>query len=668
MYSSDADDLEITIHDVDLESYLKELSSFGAGMPATDMIGANGPAPAAQEAQAEGIQRTLADVLEYARDAEEPVEVVLDVGDLPFPELPRWSTIDGESRKRVVADRKAAIERGQENLKRFLDELGARTTKPTGLLNHLHAWIPPEAVPEVADHPDVRAIYPAWQSLSPLYDLEELREATFLSEYWDQDKKGERASRTCEPAEGYDDIKIAVIEPSIAAMFFPNGIDRSHPGWADCEFGVCESRIRSVFNCSLTATDAESCRPWAGEPQEFSNHGTWVSSIAAGDLTQGQDPNTTDPYERRTRTGVAPEASILYLTANSTGFLSAAIASAFLLGADVINLSLGVAECSHDLKTDCGGLNQVIRTVTEGGALIVAAAGNEQTPTGRCRPGSDCSVCYPAIRPSVVAVGNVETARGLDYDLADIAETSSRGTVTVGIGGRYSALFPEGVAIPVVSIAAPGNLCSYFSEEGTYDEIGRSGTSFAAPVIAAGAGLVREEFGPAVRDARMLKSHILAMGDGTDAETPSRGVAVGMSSTWGAGRVKFHSFESMESPKGIAHRSFHLRENERAILTAADTKGERFDPRVTQWKMGMYIDASDLSGIPYVLISYHDTCNGRRIIAADLEAGLERHAVLESPAVNQACLEIRVYGYSVPEGGVEVFVTDYYHSGDPAQH
>ena len=550
-------------------------------------------------------------------------------------------------------------------MKEFLKELGARTAKPVGLVNQLHAWIPPEAIPEVAAHREVKAIYPAWQSVDALYDLEELREATFLSEYWKQDKKGETGSRTCEPARGYDDIKIAVIEPWVAFVAFPNGLDTSHPGWEDCGGGRCESRIRAIMGCAPTEDDADPCRPWAGVPKALSNHGTWVASIVAGDLTQGQDPNTSDLDQCRCRTGIAPESSLLYLTAGSTGSVGSAIALAFVLGADVINLSVAATDCSGSPFTDCGGINQIIRAVTEGGALVVAAAGNSNP---QCAPSNDCTVCYPAFHPSVVAVGNVETPRGLDYDLADIAKSSSRGLMTVGVGGRYSTLFPNGLAIPVVSIAAPGNLCSYFSTEGRYNEEGASGTSFAAPVVSAAAGLIREEFGPEVRDARMLKSHVLAMGDGTDGERPRPGVIEGMSSTWGAGRAKFHDFELMTSPKGIAHRSFRIHEDELAILTAADTGGERFDPAVTQWKMGMYIDAPDLRAIPYLLITYWDTCNGRTMIAADLHAALDRHAILESPAVNQACLEVRVYGFSVPAGGVDVFVTDYYHSGDPAQH
>lgn len=662
LYGQDERDFNMRIERVPIESYLAELSDSGHALPAPPTTSRK---DMSQAIELDEVQRMRAAVVEYALDAEEPVEVVLDLGAIPFPELGELSTMEPEARARILADRQAIVERAQAGVKELLENLGARTVKPIGLVNHIHAWIPPEAVPEVADHPDVKAVYPAWQSVEALYDLEELRNQTFLAEYWERGTKGESGSRICEPAQGYDDVKIAVIEPWIAFALFPNGLDTSHPGWEDCGSGRCESRIRAIIDCSPREDDAEACRPWTGIPEAASNHGTWVASIAAGDLTQGQDPQTSDVYACRCRTGVAPESSLLYLTAASTGSIGAAISSAFLLGADVINLSVAVAECSGSAFTNCGGINQVIQAVTEGGALVVAAAGNGNP---QCAPSSDSNVCYPAFHPSALAVGNVETPPGLTYELADIAESSSRGSLRVGVGGRYSAFFPNGVAIPAVAIAVPGNLSFYFDAHAGYNQVGASGTSFAAPVVSAAAGLIREEFGPEVRDARILRSHVLAMGDGTGGETPRLGVTVGASSTWGAGRAKFHVFDALKSPKGIAHRTFRIHEDELVILTAADTNGQRLDPSVTQWKMGMHIEAEHLSAIPYLVITYWDACNGGNMIAADLQPALDRHAIVEGPAINQVCLEVRVYGLSVPADGARVFVTDYYHAGNPREH
>jgi hypothetical protein len=664
---SEADRSDVAVRTVEAASYLSELASFGVSMPDVSEAVAGG---FAVSSTAQSIGRMEEYVLERAQQsaADDLVEVVLDLGDLPFPELPRLRIMDPISRHQVLLDRKALIEREQQNLVAYLEEVGARTSRPTGLVNHLHAWVPPDAMLGVGAHPDVETVYPAWQPVTLLYDHEELRQATFLSEYWDQEIKGETGGAVCDPRVGHDDIKIAVIEGRVASMVLSNRINSTHPGWGDCQMGSCESRIRSELSCSVTDPDSDACLSWVEGPYDIGAHGTWVASIAAGDLTQGQDPAITDPDERRKRTGIAPEASILYLNASSAGNVANAIAFAFLQGADVINLSLAIIECTYDQGAFCGGLNDVFRMVTEGGALVVAGAGNENAASGRCDPNANCNVCYPAIRPEVLSVANVDTPIGIDYDLAQISSDSSRGWARVGVGGQFAALYPTGVDISAVSISAPGTLCSYFSSRDTYDDAGRSGTSFAAPVVSAGAGLIRQELGYPVWDARMLKSHVLAMGDGSGGDVLGPGVTVGMSSTWGAGRVKFHPFESMQGPKGMAHRSFEIQEDELVVFNAANTEGAAFEVEVTQWKMGMHVAWSDLSAIPYLLITYWNACDRDELIAWDLSAGLERHIVLDGPAVDQACIEVRVFGYSVPASGVEFFVTDYYHSGDASAH
>lgn len=670
---------DFTVQAVPVRGYLDALQAFGVEAPDPEVLATAEAAPAPQD-EIDRVAQMEAYVMAHAEqsDPEERIEVVLDLGDLPFPELSSLSAMDVERRSEILANRQDQIEQDQVELTQYLHRLGVRTVKPVGLLNHLQAWVRPEVMPEVVAHPDVEAVYPAWQALEPLYDPEEVRQATHLSEFWDLGIKGESTSNTCDPSLGYEDMKIAIIEPRYTLGVVPNMINAAHPGWADCELESCESRLRAEFDCTQQEPEEAACSPWTGEPinpcdgepLEGSFHGTFVASIAAGDVTQGQDPNTADLEARMRRTGIAPEASILYFTSYSPGELAAAMMQAFVLGADVINLSMACIECSSTLYADCGGVNQVIRTVTQGGTLVVAAAGNEhqRKPESRCAPSPDSNVCYPAFRPEVLAIGNVHTKTDANYDLAEIAVDSSRGMARVRVAGRYQSLFPDGVDVPLLSIAAPGTLCDYFDGVDSYNAEGNSGTSFAAPVVSAAAALIREELGSPVRDARMLKSHILAMGDATEAREPAPGVAVGVSDAWGVGRAKFHPFTTTQGPKGMAHRSFEIHEGEQVSFHPADTVGEPFPASTTQWKMGMYIDSPEIGEIPYLLISYWDVCNRPRLVASDLHPGIERHAVFESPAVDEACLEIRVYGYSVAEGGVEVFVTDYHHSGDPSEH
>ncbi|MFZ1865007.1 MAG: S8/S53 family peptidase [Polyangiales bacterium] len=618
------------------------------------------------------------EVLQYALDRfpHELVEVVIDLGEVPFPELTQLRSMDEETRARVLADRVESIEAGQDEFLRYLERIGAKVGSTPGIVNHRQAWIPPGAIHDVLDHPDVKAVYPAWQPMIALYDGEETRQETFLSEYWNHGIKGETGGRVNLASYGGDDIKIGIVETAwIDRLVCCSRILSGHPGWQDWTSGPSRVRIESV--CGDPPGNGY-CTLWQDPPNypDRAFHGTWVASIAAGDITQGQDPNVTNSLQRKRRSGIAPEASLFYLSVITTGDLATAIAWAFLWGADVINLSMAIQDCGCGAAADCGGVNDVIRWVTEGGALVVAAAGNlSPDGTPQCTATPTCNVCYPATRPEVISVGNVDTPGSIDYDVAQIADDSSTGWVRAGVGGQYGGYFPDGVDIPAVSLAAPGTRSLYFGDFDpdagiyTYGTEEHSGTSFAAPVVSGGAGLVREELGSSVADARMLKAQVLAMGDGTGAEEPTAGVKVGTSEVYGpAGKVKFHPWSEVVQPANRARRTFVINENDLVIFNRVGGSGP-LSSSVTEWKMAAFIDAPDLTQVPYILISYWDVCSGsHELIAYDFSPGLERYISVESPVVDSACIEIRMLGYSVPPGGVEVFVVDYYHSGDPSEH
>ncbi|MET0424439.1 MAG: S8 family serine peptidase [Actinoplanes sp.] len=119
-------------------------------------------------------------------------------------------------------------------------------------------------------------------------------------------------------------------------------------------------------------------------------------------------------------------------------------------GAKIINLSLGGPGTSTVLTN-------AVNYANDRGVLVVAAAGNENTPTES----------YPAAYPDVLSVG--ATARG----------TSTR--------EPYSN-FNSGTK-RWVDVAAPGNITA-MDPHGNYNS-GERGTSFAAPIVAGIAGLVK---------------------------------------------------------------------------------------------------------------------------------------------------------------------------------
>jgi type VII secretion-associated serine protease mycosin len=175
------------------------------------------------------------------------------------------------------------------------------------------------------------------------------------------------------------------------------------------------------------------------EPEQ-NGHGTRIAGIIAGGL------NNTGIA------GVAPQASILPVSAlDPAGFgdsstVARAIIAAADAGARVINLSLGGPDKDPVLDKACAYAFQK-------GAVVVAAGGNSYADGNR--------VQYPAASPNVIAVASVDRT------------------------GNPSAFSNTGSHI---DIAAPGEGILAPYPGGTWNT--ESGTSFAAPHVAAVAALV----------------------------------------------------------------------------------------------------------------------------------------------------------------------------------
>ena len=102
------------------------------------------------------------------------------------------------------------------------------------------------------------------------------------------------------------------------------------------------------------------------------DHGTHVAGIAAANKVDGSDV-----------VGVAPDAQLIIMKvfgasgqSGSTELLITAIEDALILGADVINMSVGAA-CGFSSGTDA--VNAVYETVSECGVFLSVSAGNSAT-------------------------------------------------------------------------------------------------------------------------------------------------------------------------------------------------------------------------------------------------------------------------------------------------
>jgi type VII secretion-associated serine protease mycosin len=173
---------------------------------------------------------------------------------------------------------------------------------------------------------------------------------------------------------------------------------------------------------------------------EQNGHGTRVASLIAGSLNGGG------------MAGVAPQATILPISAldpagyGDSSTVARAIIAAADAGARVINLSLGGPDKDPILDQACA------YAFTKG-AIVVAAGGNSYLNGNQ--------VQYPAASPNVLAVASVDRT------------------------GTPSGFSNTG---PHIDIAAPGEGILAALPGGGYDE--ESGTSFAAPHVAAAVALV----------------------------------------------------------------------------------------------------------------------------------------------------------------------------------
>ncbi|RZT88348.1 membrane-anchored mycosin MYCP [Pseudonocardia sediminis] len=201
-------------------------------------------------------------------------------------------------------------------------------------------------------------------------------------------------------------------------------------------------------------------------------HGTEVAGLIAA---------VPDPVTR-TGSGVAPRAQVLSLRQSSSRFtvtgpdgrdrpageigtLADAITRAVALRATVVNISEVV--CVPQAQADSAGapLRAAVRAASEAGVVVVAAAGNVD-PSGTCTGAAGLRP-MPALFDDVIAVAAVD---GDDR------------------------VAPFSVPGPWVDVAAPGVAVASLSVGGGATGPVLNGTSYAAPVVAGVAALLRQRF------------------------------------------------------------------------------------------------------------------------------------------------------------------------------
>lgn len=213
------------------------------------------------------------------------------------------------------------------------------------------------------------------------------------------------------------------------------------------------------------------------DTRDCSGHGTAVAGIIAAQPIAGSG-----------FVGVAPGATVLPIKQSATDAdgtaagLARGIRAALARGATVINVSVTVAVDDPDLRA-------ATDEAEAAGAVVVAAAGNS------AQQGNPPA--YPAAYPTVIAVA----ASAADDSIANYSN----------VGGY-------------VDLAAPGDAVETPATFGGF--ITRSGTSFAAPVVAGVAALIRSAY-PQL-SAAQVRHRLLSTADspGLDVPEPHYGYGI----------------------------------------------------------------------------------------------------------------------------------------------
>ena len=246
------------------------------------------------------------------------------------------------------------------------------------------------------------------------------------------------------------------------------GAPANRTGWgAGVTVAVLDSGVvdhPSLKGTSITHIDL------VNDGQDFHGHGTAMTS-----LITGSDEIVS---------GVAPAANILDVRVadpkggSNTSLLSNGIVQAVDAGAKVINISLGSTQGSPVL-------DQAVAYAISRGAVIIAAAGNEQAN----------ALSYPAALPGVVSVGAVD-ANGMQAWFSNSGQGLSLVAPGVGIVSAYTGnkmVIGSGTsqATAIVSGVAAYAAWRGYQTSNIPTVLIRSARPTGAATTAVGAGIVR---------------------------------------------------------------------------------------------------------------------------------------------------------------------------------
>jgi serine protease AprX len=269
------------------------------------------------------------------------------------------------------------------------------------------------------------------------------------------------------------------------------GVDRSHRRIA---VAIIDSGIQPHADLPLSRIRAfKDFVSGSPVPVDHCGHGTHVAGIVAGN---GRSSNGL-------YAGIAPGVDIVALRVlgdDCAGNTSDVIDALEWIGRHhetyrikVVNLSLGHAVL-ESIFTD--PLVQAVERLSRKGVAVVTAAGNKGLNPATGLPGYG-GVGVPCNAPSAICVGALDTLGSPELNDDLVSGTSSRGPTRFDLMAKPDLVAP---GVNIVSLAAPGS--RLFNElehlhvldaSGSPHYLMLSGTSMAAPAVAAAAALLLHE-------------------------------------------------------------------------------------------------------------------------------------------------------------------------------
>ncbi|MDH3726080.1 MAG: S8 family peptidase [Myxococcales bacterium] len=647
--------LESSARQVDPEVFLAELRAQGLDLTELrpDAETQNFRTP--EELRAARYAEVFARAKEFP---DEPVHVLVKLQELPpFAELGELRSMTDEERQGVVAVRRSSVQAAQRSFAEHARLQGAIVGESLFTSNRVAVRIPPSAISQILDHPDVRDVYPGWHEVTSNWNPQEIRDQSFLQRFHDAQFFGLTGGRS-QSSPGFAPIRIAIIDgPNDPSG--PNHINNTHLNWRGHGPGTSiQHRVMVKRQCFYGAP----CQS-VGSTNEAS-HTTTVASIAAsGAVEFGAG-----------RAGVAPDARIYVTRLGDLGDLPAALNLAIADGVDVLILPIGWRGPPWcDPQAD-GGSNDALRAASDAGILIVGGSSNrQQFPEYRYPYPLSCNVEYPMSRPEVVSVGGIgDKGSTTPYFGTPLGAYSGRGWIWAGRGGSHGGI----LNISAVSIVAPGVFEGYMTEGAdTFQDTSTNptwddeldGVSFSAPVVGGAAGLYREwmgVFNPTyANQVGYVRAMILAMGNGIGARATWGDVRAGVGEEWGSGKFFGHPPHVLPD-WGAMQYAFNVPEG-----WSLPTWYPQLPASTTVFKVAAFIDVGDLTQVPHILLIVRDACNGNQVIGHDIYFGTEKYVRINRPTIEGGvCPVVELYGYSVASPPSTVYVFAYWTSGSPVEH